>query len=52
VETEEQRLFLERHGCDAFQGYLISRPISGEALGRLLPPARRSHAKITRLKLA
>lgn len=28
VETEEQRLFLECNGCDMFQGYLISKPIS------------------------
>jgi diguanylate cyclase (GGDEF)-like protein/PAS domain S-box-containing protein len=28
VESPLQREFLERHGCDAFQGYLISRPVS------------------------
>jgi len=27
VETEEQRDFLARLGCDAFQGYLCSRPL-------------------------
>jgi diguanylate cyclase (GGDEF)-like protein/PAS domain S-box-containing protein len=27
VETEEQREFLRRHGCRAFQGYLFSRPL-------------------------
>jgi diguanylate cyclase (GGDEF)-like protein/PAS domain S-box-containing protein len=27
VETEEQRDFLERHGCRAFQGYLYSQPV-------------------------
>ena len=27
VETEEQRDFLVRLGCDAFQGYLIGRPL-------------------------
>ncbi len=26
VETEEQREFLARNGCDAFQGYLFGRP--------------------------
>ncbi len=28
VENASQRDFLERHGCDAFQGFLISRPIT------------------------
>ena len=27
VETEAQRAFLQRHGCDAWQGYLFSRPV-------------------------
>ncbi|MGB8259691.1 MAG: EAL domain-containing protein, partial [Terracidiphilus sp.] len=27
VETEEQRRFLVKLGCDAFQGYLFSRPL-------------------------
>ncbi len=27
VETEEQRAFLELHGCAAIQGYLIGRPV-------------------------
>ena len=27
VETEEQRVFLEAHGCHAYQGYLFSRPV-------------------------
>ncbi|WP_296446534.1 EAL domain-containing protein [Rhodoferax sp. UBA5149] len=27
VETEEQRDFLARHGCHAYQGYLFSRPL-------------------------
>jgi diguanylate cyclase (GGDEF)-like protein/PAS domain S-box-containing protein len=27
VETEAQRDFLARHNCDAFQGYLFSRPL-------------------------
>jgi len=32
VETESQRDFLEAHGCDAYQGYLFSRPLPIEAL--------------------
>ena len=27
VETEEQRAFLELHGCSAIQGYLLGRPV-------------------------
>jgi EAL domain-containing protein (putative c-di-GMP-specific phosphodiesterase class I) len=27
VETEEQRAFLELHGCSAVQGYLFGRPV-------------------------
>jgi diguanylate cyclase (GGDEF)-like protein/PAS domain S-box-containing protein len=27
VETEDQRVFLEQHGCNLFQGYLFSRPV-------------------------
>ncbi len=30
VETEEQRSFLERHGCDLYQGYLFARPMRAE----------------------
>jgi EAL domain-containing protein (putative c-di-GMP-specific phosphodiesterase class I) len=26
VETEEQRQFLRRHGCNAYQGFLFGRP--------------------------
>ncbi|HLO75790.1 MAG TPA: EAL domain-containing protein [Magnetospirillum sp.] len=32
VETEEQAAFLRDCGCDEIQGYLISRPVSGEDL--------------------
>ena len=35
VETEEQRDELADIGCDVFQGYLYSRPITGEALRAL-----------------
>ncbi len=36
VETEEQRAFLERHGCDDYQGYLFSKPVPIEAFEDLL----------------
>jgi len=31
VETQEQRDFLERNGCPAFQGYLFGKPVPVEA---------------------
>ena len=36
VETEEQMAELHRLGCPLAQGYLVSRPLSPEALARLL----------------
>jgi EAL domain-containing protein (putative c-di-GMP-specific phosphodiesterase class I) len=38
VETEAQRVFLARHGCDMAQGYLFSRPVDAAEVGRLLRP--------------
>jgi diguanylate cyclase (GGDEF)-like protein/PAS domain S-box-containing protein len=36
VETEEQLSFLRQHGCDAIQGYLLSRPLTGCDFERFL----------------
>jgi diguanylate cyclase (GGDEF)-like protein/PAS domain S-box-containing protein len=36
VETEEQLEWLHAHGCDAIQGYRISRPIPDQAFRELL----------------
>lgn len=36
VETEEQRAFLEFHGCPAIQGYLFGRPVPLDAFERFL----------------
>jgi len=36
VETEAQLAFLEEAGCDEVQGYVYSRPVPAEQLGRLL----------------
>jgi len=36
VETEAQRAFLRRHGCDEIQGYLVSRPLPVEEFVKLL----------------
>ncbi len=40
VETEAQRLFLDLHGCHAFQGYLFSRPVPIEQLDSILKQGR------------
>ena len=32
VETEGQRGFLARHGCDAYQGFLFGRPVPAQSL--------------------
>lgn len=36
VETDAQRLFLQRHGCPNCQGYLFSKPVAYEAFAVLL----------------
>ncbi|ODS92759.1 MAG: hypothetical protein ABS45_06055 [Comamonas sp. SCN 65-56] len=41
VETEAQRAFLQRHGCDTWQGYLFSKPLPVDAFTALV---RRSPA--------
>ena len=38
VETQEQLDFLSRQGCQAYQGYLFSKPIPAEEFVRLFPP--------------
>jgi EAL domain-containing protein (putative c-di-GMP-specific phosphodiesterase class I) len=35
VETNDQRDFLAEHGCHAYQGYLISRPMPAEEFAEL-----------------
>ena len=52
VETTEQLEFLRQRGCDQFQGYLVSPPAPADTITRLLAPARRTRAKITRLRSA
>lgn len=37
VETEEQMAFLVEHGCNAFQGYLFSKPVPLEEFEQLIP---------------
>jgi EAL domain-containing protein (putative c-di-GMP-specific phosphodiesterase class I) len=36
VETPAQRARLLECGCDQFQGFLFSRPVSAQALGELV----------------
>ncbi|RYF78978.1 MAG: bifunctional diguanylate cyclase/phosphodiesterase [Comamonadaceae bacterium] len=36
VETEEQLAFLRERGCDAYQGYLCSRPVPADGFAALL----------------
>ena len=36
VETAEQLAFLQRHGCDQFQGYYFSKPVEAAAFAELL----------------
>ncbi len=45
VETEEQREFLARLGCHAYQGYLFSRPVPPGEFEALLPSAAKSAAQ-------
>ena len=42
VETAEQLAFLRRNGCDLFQGYLFSPPVTAERFEELLQGQRRS----------
>ncbi|WP_163558522.1 EAL domain-containing protein [Halomonas sp. NO4] len=41
VETEAQAAYLRRRHCDQLQGYLFSRPLPAEEMGRLLSTQRR-----------
>ncbi|RHW35822.1 EAL domain-containing protein [Lysinibacillus yapensis] len=36
VETKEQQQLLAEYGCDAIQGYLISKPVPGAAISELI----------------
>jgi EAL domain-containing protein (putative c-di-GMP-specific phosphodiesterase class I) len=38
VETEAQRAFLARHGCDVGQGYLFGRPVAASEVEAMLRP--------------
>jgi diguanylate cyclase (GGDEF)-like protein len=38
VETDAQRTYLDRHGCDIGQGYLFSRPVEAVVVEGMLAP--------------
>jgi EAL domain-containing protein (putative c-di-GMP-specific phosphodiesterase class I) len=42
VETNEQPDFLRRHGCDEYQGYLLSKPLPADQFTELLQSHRAS----------
>jgi diguanylate cyclase (GGDEF)-like protein len=48
VETEQQRRFLQQHGCDEFQGYLYSRPVPPQEIAAMLAGAP-ADAEVTML---
>jgi EAL domain-containing protein (putative c-di-GMP-specific phosphodiesterase class I)/GGDEF domain-containing protein len=43
VEREDQLDFLRRHGCDEFQGHLLSHPLDATTMGQVLSHARIQH---------
>jgi sensor c-di-GMP phosphodiesterase-like protein len=44
VETEAQRDFLAHHHCDAFQGYLFSRPIPADLIDAFMEARAGRHS--------
>ena len=43
VETVEQEIFLKVQGCDMYQGYLKSRPVSAEEFFALVQRENSGH---------
>ena len=39
VETEEQKVLLEKLGCDYFQGYYFSKPVPGDVFLKFIKEA-------------
>lgn len=46
VEHESQLAFLRRHGCDEFQGHLLSHPLDAATMGQVLHHARIQHRMV------
>lgn len=51
VEREDQLDFLRRHGCDEFQGHLLSHPLDAATMGQVLRQARIQHRMVMDLAL-
>ena len=43
VETEREFDYLQKHGCNHMQGYLLSRPLPEDDILKLLDPHKRKH---------
>lgn len=50
VENIEQRRFLDQHGCPAYQGYLLSRPLPAEELETFIKAHQQSAPDASRLQ--
>ncbi|GHC93853.1 hypothetical protein GCM10007320_45140 [Pseudorhodoferax aquiterrae] len=50
VESLEQKQFLVRHGCTAFQGFLFGRPVPAELLGEQLPSVQVAQAALDKAR--
>ncbi|HVQ13260.1 MAG TPA: EAL domain-containing protein, partial [Vicinamibacterales bacterium] len=50
VETEVQRAFLERHGCDLYQGHLLSPPLPPSQMEQYLRERHARQSATTRVR--
>jgi EAL domain-containing protein (putative c-di-GMP-specific phosphodiesterase class I) len=50
VETEVQRAFLERHGCDLYQGHLLSPPLPASQMDQYLKARRVPQRPVARTR--
>jgi EAL domain-containing protein (putative c-di-GMP-specific phosphodiesterase class I) len=44
VENETQRTFLERHGCDVYQGHLLSPPLPASKMEQYFRDHQAAHS--------
>ena len=47
VETDKERAFVERHGCDEVQGFLYGRPVPAAEATLLLERSARGPRRIS-----